>query len=119
MARRTPARRDRRPAHRGQDGVGRLLPTSVWSALPEPAAGQVRAFAAGPRPWRTIRDEASTLPALLRQACGLMTLGSVPLVVLTASGHDGDAAWTAAQQRMTDLSSAGRHRFADASTPAC
>ena len=30
-------------------GIGRLLPTSFWSALPEPAASQFQAFATSPR----------------------------------------------------------------------
>jgi pimeloyl-ACP methyl ester carboxylesterase len=95
-------------------GVGRLLPTSFWSALPEPAAGQVAAFATSPRGWRGTRDEAATMPALLRQARALTTLGSAPLVVLTAAGHDGDAAWAAGQERMTGLSAASSHRLAGA-----
>ncbi|WP_369259329.1 alpha/beta hydrolase [Geodermatophilus amargosae] len=95
-------------------GLGRLLPTSFWSALPEPAAGQVQAFTSSPRGWRTTRDEYVTMPALLDQARALTTLGSTPLVVLTAAGHDGDAAWAAAQDRMAALSTDSSHRFADA-----
>jgi pimeloyl-ACP methyl ester carboxylesterase len=96
-------------------GVGRLLPTSFWSALPEPAASQVEAFAAGPRGWRNTRDEYATMPALLHQAQALTTVGSAPLVVLTAAGHDGDRAWATAQDRMAALSARSSHRFADAS----
>jgi pimeloyl-ACP methyl ester carboxylesterase len=96
-------------------GVGRLLPTSYWSALPEPAAGQVRMFNASPRGWRNVRDEIATLPALLRQARALTTLGDTPLVVLTAAGHESDAVWNAAQERMAALSTNSSHRSADAS----
>jgi pimeloyl-ACP methyl ester carboxylesterase len=95
-------------------GLGRLLPTSFWSALPEPAAEQVQAFAASPRGWRNIRDETATMPALLDQARTLTTLGSTPLVVLTAAGHDRDPTWLAAQDRMAALSSNNSHRVADA-----
>jgi pimeloyl-ACP methyl ester carboxylesterase len=95
-------------------GIGRLLPTSFWSALPEPAAAQVEAFAASPRGQRNARDEYATIPALLVQAQTLTTLGSTPLVVLTAAGHESDAAWNAAQERMAALSTNSTHRSADA-----
>jgi len=95
-------------------GVGRLLPTAFWSALPEPAAGQVQAFNSSPRGWRNIRDEYATLPALLDQAQALTTLGNTPLLVLTAAGHEADPAWLAAQDRMATLSASSVHRFADA-----
>jgi pimeloyl-ACP methyl ester carboxylesterase len=95
-------------------GLAQLAPTSFWSALPEPAAGQVQAFAASPRGWRNIRDETATMPALLDQARTLTALGSTPLVVLTAAGHDRDPTWLAAQDRMAALSSNSSHRLADA-----
>jgi hypothetical protein len=95
-------------------GVARLLPGSFWSALPEPAAGQVQAFTASPRGWRNIRDETATMSALLDQARALTTLGTTPLVVLTAAGHDRDRTWLAAQDRMAALSSNTSHRVADA-----
>jgi pimeloyl-ACP methyl ester carboxylesterase len=95
-------------------GVGRLLPTSFWSALPEPAASQVQAFAASPRGGSNTRDEYTTMPALLDQAQALTSLDSAPLVVLTAAGHQSDAAWNAAQDRMAALSTNSSHRAADA-----
>jgi pimeloyl-ACP methyl ester carboxylesterase len=95
-------------------GVGRLLPTSFWSALPEPAASQFQALAASSRGWRNTRDEYATLPALLDQARALTSLGSAPLVVLTADGHESDTAWNAAQDRMAARSTNTSHRIADA-----
>jgi pimeloyl-ACP methyl ester carboxylesterase len=95
-------------------GLGRLLPTSFWSALPEPAASQVQAFASGPRGWRNTCEEYATMPALLHQAQALTTVGSAPLVVLTAAGHAGDPAWATAQGRMAALSARSSHRVADA-----
>lgn len=95
-------------------GVGRLLPTSFWSALPEPAAGEVRMFNSSPRGWRNVRDEVATMPALLRQAGELTTLGSTPLVVVTAAGHEDDPAWLAGQERMAALATNSAHRQADA-----
>jgi pimeloyl-ACP methyl ester carboxylesterase len=96
-------------------GVGRLFPTSFWSALPEPAASQYQAFAGSPRRWSNTVEEAATLPALLSQAQGLSTLGSTPLVVLTAAGHEADPDWTSAQNRMAGLSTNSSHRQAGAS----
>jgi pimeloyl-ACP methyl ester carboxylesterase len=95
-------------------GVGRLFPTSFWSALPEPAASQYTAFAASPRGWRNTVDETATMPALLGQAQRLSTLGSTPLVVLTAAGPHADAAWADAQNRMVELSTNSSHRHTDA-----
>ncbi|MGY1814968.1 alpha/beta fold hydrolase [Blastococcus sp. SYSU D00820] len=95
-------------------GVGRLLPASAWSALPEPAAGQVQTFTAGSRGWRNVRDEVATMPLLIRQARALTTLGATPLVVLTAAGNEDDPAWLAAQERMAALSTNSAHRYADA-----
>ena len=95
-------------------GVGQFGPASAWSSRPAPAAAQVRAFASSPRYWRNVRDEAAALPASFAQARALTTLGSIPLVVLTAAGHDGDPAWATAQQRMAALSANSSHRAVDA-----
>jgi pimeloyl-ACP methyl ester carboxylesterase len=95
-------------------GVGRLLPTSFWSALPEPAASRYGAVASSPRRWSNTVDEAATMPALFSQARELSTLGGTPLVVLTAAGHDADPVWTDAQNRMAALSTNSSHRQADA-----
>jgi len=96
-------------------GVGRLFPTSFWSALPEPAASQYTALAASPRGWRNTVDESATMPALLSQAQELSTLGSVPLVVLSADGLDADPVRADAHNRMAELSTNSSHRQADAS----
>jgi pimeloyl-ACP methyl ester carboxylesterase len=96
-------------------GVGRLFPTSFWSALPEPAASRYGAFASSPRRWGNTVDEAATMPALLHQAQALTTVGRAPLVVLTAAGHESDAIWNDAQDKMAGLSTTSSHRFADAS----
>ena len=95
-------------------GIARLLPTSFWSALPEPAASQYEAFAASPRGWRNTVDDTATMPALLSQAQELSTLGSTPLVVLTATGPHADQFWADAQNRMAELSTNSSHRQTDA-----
>jgi pimeloyl-ACP methyl ester carboxylesterase len=96
-------------------GVGRLLPTSFWSGLPEPAASQHKAFASSPRAWSNTVAETGTMPALLSQAQGLSTLGSTPLVVLTAAEHVTDPVWADAHNRMAELSTNSSQRPADAS----
>jgi pimeloyl-ACP methyl ester carboxylesterase len=95
-------------------GVGRLLPTSFWSALPDPAAARVQAFDTSPRNWRNVRDEVAAMPELLSQARALSTLASTPLVVLTAAEHASDPEWSAAHARMAALSTTSSHRTADA-----
>src|SRR5262249_12497378 len=81
-----------------------LLPTSFWSALPEPAAGRYQSFASSPRGARNTAAESASLPALLTQAQALTTLHSTPLVVVTAAGHAADPDWAAAHDRMAALS---------------
>ena len=66
-------------------GAGRILPTSAWSSLPEPAASQVQAFAASARGMRNMRDEQSMYPSVFEQAKALTSLDSKPLVVVTAT----------------------------------
>jgi pimeloyl-ACP methyl ester carboxylesterase len=95
-------------------GIAQLFPASFWSSLPEPAAGQFRAFASSPRGLQNMADESAAMPALFGQAQSLTTLGDTPLVVLTASAtvqtNDG---WSAAQDRMAALSANSSHRVAD------
>jgi pimeloyl-ACP methyl ester carboxylesterase len=95
-------------------GIGQLVPSSFWSSLPEPAAGQVRAFESSPRGWRNGADESAAMPTLFTQAQALTTLGSTPLVVLTTTESlqniDG---WSRAQDRMAAVSTDSSHRVAD------
>jgi pimeloyl-ACP methyl ester carboxylesterase len=95
-------------------GVAQLVPSS--SGFPEPAAGQIQAFASSPRGWRNGVEESAAMPRLFRQAQALITLGSTPLVVLTAGeslqAHDG---WSTAQNRMAALSRTSSHRVAETS----
>jgi pimeloyl-ACP methyl ester carboxylesterase len=95
-------------------GIAQLFPTSLWSSLPQPAAGEVQAYRGSPRGLQNQADEAATMPALFSQAQALTTLGSTPLVVLTAAGHESDPDWSIAQERMTALSTNHSHRTADA-----
>jgi pimeloyl-ACP methyl ester carboxylesterase len=95
-------------------GAARLVDsvTGSWT-LPEPAAGQARAFATSPRDARSQRDEISVYRDVFRQAGALGTLDRRPLVVLTARLGQ-QAGWSIAQDRLATLSGNVSHRFADA-----
>ena len=96
-------------------GATQVLPTSAWSSLPEPAASQVQAFASSPRGMRNMRDEQSMYPTIFEQAKALVSLGSKPLVVVTATESiDKHKEWTDLQDRLAKLSSNNQHRVADA-----
>jgi pimeloyl-ACP methyl ester carboxylesterase len=96
----------------GRLGVGQLLPSSIDSTFPEPAATQARAFATSSRDMRSQRDEFSTYPDVFRQAQALTTLDGKPLVVVTAT-TDALQGWPAAQDRLAALSTNSSHRAAD------
>ena len=96
-------------------GVARVLPASVWSSLPEPAASQVQAFAASPRMMRNMRDEQSVYPDVFEQAQALTTLDAKPLVVVTATeSMDKITGWSDLQDRLANLSTNSQHRIVDA-----
>lgn len=96
-------------------GAGRLLPTSAWSSLPEPAASQVQAFAASARGMRGMRAEQSMYPEVFAQAKELASLDARPLVVLIATESiDEHREWVDLQERLADLSTNGQHRIVDA-----
>lgn len=96
-------------------GIGRILPTSAWSSLPEPAGSQVQAFAASAPGMRNMRDEQSTYPTVFAQARSLTTLDAKPLVVLIATESiDKHDEWVDLQARLTGLSTNSQHRIVDA-----
>jgi hypothetical protein len=70
---------------------------------------------AGLRTAGSMRDEVLALPDALRQAQGLTTIGSRPLVVLTA-GSGQQAGWSTAQERFVDLSTNADHRVIPTAT---
>jgi pimeloyl-ACP methyl ester carboxylesterase len=95
-------------------GIGQLFPASFWSGLPEPAGGEVQAFASSPRGLQNMADESAVMPTLFGQAQALTTLGSTPLVVLTASESvQTITGWSTAQDRMAALSTDTSHRVTD------
>jgi pimeloyl-ACP methyl ester carboxylesterase len=64
---------------------------------------------------RGARDEVVALPAALQQAQAVVTLGEMPLVVVTA-GSGQQAGWVEAQDRLPDLSTNSTHRVLAAAT---
>ena len=64
---------------------------------------------------RSLRDEVIALPDALRQAQALTTLGTRPLVVVSA-GSGQQAGWLAAQDRLLDLSTNRAHRVIPTAT---
>ena len=95
-------------------GLGGLV--AVGSGYPPNVAGRLHAMTSTPRAARNARDEVSTLPTLFEQAQALTTLGDLPCVVLTASGSvDQTKRWSAAQDRIAELSSACVHREVESS----
>ncbi len=96
--------------------VGSVLSRVGAGALAASGSGAVRALTSTPRAARNGRDELSVLPTLFTQAQALTTLGSTPLVVVTASENAEDTeGWAAAQDRMAALSTDSEHLTAPAS----
>ena len=95
-------------------GVARILPTSVWSSLPEPQASQVQVFASNPRGMRNMRDEQSMYRTVFEEAKMLTSLHDKPLVVVTATESLQKDGWSELQDRLAALSTNSRHRVADA-----
>jgi pimeloyl-ACP methyl ester carboxylesterase len=97
-------------------GAGRLVPVLSSNEVPGEEGRQARAFANDPRSARTIRDELSTYRRTFVQAQKLSTLGSKPLVVLSASDSlDGTPGWPTAQAQLAALSSNADRRSVDSS----
>jgi len=95
-------------------GVARILPTSVWSSLPEPEASQVQVFASSPRGMRNMRDEQSMYRTVFEEAKMLTSLHDKPLVVVTATESLQKKGWSELQDRLAALSTNSLHRVADA-----
>jgi pimeloyl-ACP methyl ester carboxylesterase len=93
-------------------GIGRLLGAGPFSTLSEPAARQVRAFAASSRGLENVRDETSRYRDSFKEAQALQTLDGKPLSVLTAAENAASTpGWSAAQDKMASLSTNTLHRF--------
>jgi pimeloyl-ACP methyl ester carboxylesterase len=95
-------------------GIGHITQATATATLPGKAAEQAAVFANSPRGMRNMRAEQAALPETFRQAQALTTLGTTPLVVLTAKDNaDHRPGWGTAQDRLAALSSGSRHTVAD------
>jgi pimeloyl-ACP methyl ester carboxylesterase len=86
-----------------QVGIGRLLAFSSQTGLPQAANEGESAAAATAHQYRAQRDEVAGIPAALAQAQALQSLGSKPLIVVTAP-IDAQKGWLVLQVEMTKLS---------------
>jgi pimeloyl-ACP methyl ester carboxylesterase len=92
-------------------GIGQVVPALSANEVPGQAGKQAGAFASSPRSARGARDEVSTYRRSFAQAQALTTLGSKPLVVVTASDTLGNTpGWAVAQQQLTTLSTNAEQR---------
>ena len=93
-------------------GGGGLVATG--SGYPLEVGDRLRAMTSTPRYERTNRDEITTVLRLFEQSQALETLAGRPLAVLTASGTvQATDGWSAAQDRLAELSTNSAHREVD------
>ncbi len=92
-------------------GLGRLF--AADSHLPAPAADEVQALTTTAQAAGNGRDEHAHLPEIFRQAQALTSLHGRPLAVVTASENVGTAGWSAAQDRLAELSDNHVHWVAE------
>ena len=86
-------------------GAARIAPSLSATDIPGDPGKQASAFLASPRSARTARDEVASLPRAFAQAQALSSLGSKPLVVLSASDNlSSTPGWAAAQRQLGALS---------------
>jgi len=90
-------------------GVFRLVNQLVPVSLPAPTRDEERAVTSKASLQRIQRDEFAGLPATLRAAAALTTVGDRPLIVVTAA-KGALAGWLPLQEKMANLSTNGIHR---------
>ena len=90
-------------------GVFRLATMSSFGSLPPQARDLERATQSTAELQRGARDEFAKMPAILKQASALTSLGDRPLVVVTAM-LDAQSGWLPLQDEMLSLSSNSSHR---------
>jgi pimeloyl-ACP methyl ester carboxylesterase len=94
-------------------GIGHII-QALSPSTPGTAAAQAAAFANSPRGMRNKRAEQEALPEAFMQAQALTTLGTRPLVVLTAQDNvDQLPGWGTAQDQLAQLSTNTRHTVAN------
>jgi pimeloyl-ACP methyl ester carboxylesterase len=102
-------------------GVVRLLlPQTDYADLPPHESAANDAFNVTTKFFRTVRDQYRVLPQTYVQQREVTDLGSMPLIVMSASAPD-DATrrvWTEMNGELTKLSTAGAHRVVNGATHA-
>jgi pimeloyl-ACP methyl ester carboxylesterase len=97
-------------------GVGRLVPALSSNEVPGRAGTQAAILAIRPRDARAAHEEVSTYHRAFAQAQALTTLGSKPLIVVSASETEaGTAGWSIAQQQLAALSTNSSRRIVQSS----
>ena len=96
-------------------GVGRIVYRSGFDSLPAQSQREELAFWSTARQARSVRDEWSQAPALMRQARALRSLGARPLIVVTAM-REAQEGWMPLQNDLARLSSNSEHRVLSNST---
>ena len=91
-------------------GVFRLIGLVGPEPLPEPARSEERAESSTGSLNRIQRDEFAELPATLKEAAELKTLGNRPLIVVTAE-KGAARGWLPMQDKMAGLSTNSAHRL--------
>ncbi len=96
-------------------GLTRLYSTLEGGSLPPRSRDEARARSATASNLRSVIDEYVAASASVQQAAALTDFADKPLIVLTA-GRGHDATWSAAQNRLTTLSTNRAHSVIDGAT---
>ena len=102
-------------------GVVRLLlPQTDYADLPAQEKAASDAFNVTTKFFRTVRDQYRVLPQTYRQQREVTDLGSMPLIVVSATAPDNETrrVWTEMNGELTELSTAGAHRVVHGATHA-
>jgi hypothetical protein len=99
-------------------GVGRLIAQLSSGTLPPRAQAEADANASTARHLGSfINEYLAEADASMQEASSLTTLGSKPLIVVTADEGITDSQWQSKQDHMATLSTNSLHRHANATHP--
>lgn len=112
----TPDQFTRVPGYAGfYDGLHRV--SGLLPSLARLGVGRIVGAEYGARQARGFRDEVAEIPNALKHAQALESIGSKPLIVITA-GKGQQAGWASAQDELTTLSTESVHRIVPGATHA-
>ena len=97
-----------------------LLPQTDYADLPAQEKAASDAFNVTTKFFRTVRDQYRVLPQTYRQQREVTDLGSMPLIVVSATAPDNETrrVWTEMNGELAELSTAGAHRVVHGATHA-